>query len=180
MSKRSLSQAEQQIWARVVQNVKPMHGEIAKDVTRERLPDLEDMPLNLSQSAPKDRARPAWTLPVPGRDPAPRKKYPEPGDRSGEKRVRRGQTPIAASFDLHGFTQTKAALALYQFVASQRQQGARCVLVITGRGKAGGGVLRERFVEWLAGSDMRVHVSGYAQANRKHGGAGAWYVFLRA
>lgn len=180
MSKRSLSPAEQKIWARVVQNVQPMQGEVARDVTRERLPDLDDMPLKPSSSDPEDRARPSWTMPVPGRAQNPKRNYPQPGDRSGEKKVRRGQTPIAASFDLHGFTQAKAALALYQFVSSQRQQGARCVLVITGRGRAGGGVLRERFVEWLSGADMRVHVSGYAQANRKHGGDGAWYVFLRA
>lgn len=181
MSKRDLSPAERKIWARVVQSVQPMKGEAAKDVTPFRLPEPgQVLPETREQTEETYRPKAVWTLPVPGRAEEQKRTYPVPGDRSGEKRVRRGQTPIAASFDLHGFTQDKAAIALYQFVSSQRSQGARCVLVITGRGKAGGGVLRERLIDWLSQPNMRVHVSGYSQANRKHGGAGAWYVFLRA
>lgn len=70
-------------------------------------------------------------------------------------------------------------MALLAFVAFQRTQGARCVLVITGKGKAGEGVIRKRFLDWLNAPDVRAHVSSYAQAHQKHGGAGAFYVFLK-
>ena len=57
---------------------------------------------------------------------------------------------------------------------------ARCVLVITGKGKGGEGVLRRNFLRWLEMPAARVLVSGYSEAHARHGGSGAWYVFLRA
>lgn len=181
MKKRNLSPEEKRIWARVSRGIEPLSRGIHRPVAPEHMPHLEDMTTDITPSVePTERKRPRWTLPKPHQPDEPRRTPAPPLNRGGEKRVRRGQIEIAASFDLHGFTQDKAPLALYQFVSTQRRQGARCVLVITGRGRAGGGVLRERLVDWLSMADVRVHVSGYSQANRKHGGAGAWYVFLRA
>ncbi|MEO0983109.1 MAG: Smr/MutS family protein [Pseudomonadota bacterium] len=100
-------------------------------------------------------------------------------DRSGERRVRRGQAPIAARLDLHGHTQATAADALRRFLTAQRGEGARCVLVITGKGRDGEGVLRRRFLQWLETAEAKALASGFAPAHRKHGGGGAWYVFLR-
>ncbi len=68
-----------------------------------------------------------------------------------------------------------------------RLDHAGAVLVITGKGRreadgsepTGAGVLRRRLPQWLSDPDLRVHVSGFAPAHRDHGGAGAWYVFLR-
>lgn len=180
MTKRPLSSEEKRIWARVTKGIQPVRRGTQRPVEPEAMPDLDDVDGVTGASATGMRPKTRWTLPNPQLDMTPQRSYPDPIDRGGEKRVRRGQAEIAARFDLHGFTQDKAPLALYQFVSTQRRQGARCVLVITGRGRAGGGVLRERLVDWLSLPDMRAHVSGYSQANRKHGGAGAWYVFLRA
>ena len=93
--------------------------------------------------------------------------------------MRRGKLPIAASFDLHGHTQASAARALPAFLERQQADGARCVLVITGKGREGQGVLRRNFLLWLESPGARALVSGYAEAHPKHGGAGAFYVFLR-
>jgi DNA-nicking Smr family endonuclease len=46
-------------------------------------------------------------------------------------------------------------------------------------GRAGEGVLRQRLPEWLGEPEIRPVVSGFAQAHRMHGGAGAYYVFLK-
>jgi DNA-nicking Smr family endonuclease len=40
-------------------------------------------------------------------------------------------------------------------------------------------VLKRMFPTWLAASAIRPLVSGYAPAHRSHGGAGAFYVFIK-
>lgn len=69
--------------------------------------------------------------------------------------------------------------SLAKFVEVERMNGARCVLVITGKGKAGTGVLRRRFLDWINQAEIRPHVSGYSVANARHGGDGAFYLLLK-
>jgi len=58
-------------------------------------------------------------------------------------------------------------------------QGWRAVLVITGKGALGDGVLRRHTPEWLAQPPLREHIAGISEAHRRHGGEGALYVALR-
>lgn len=102
-----------------------------------------------------------------------------PRDRGNEKQVRRGKVDLAARFDLHGHTQDSAWTALPAFLSRERAKGSRCVIVITGKGREGSGILRHNFLRWLEMPEARPIVSGYAQAHPRHGGAGAFYVFLR-
>ena len=102
-----------------------------------------------------------------------------PRDRGSEKQVRRGKVELSARFDLHGHTQNSAWTALPAFLARERSKGSRCVIVITGKGREGSGILRHNFLRWLEMPEARTLVSGYAQAHPRHGGAGAFYVFLR-
>ena len=60
-----------------------------------------------------------------------------------------------------------------------RRRGERCVLVITGKGQQGEGVIRRNFLRWIDMPEARHIISGVSQAHQRHGGAGAWYVFLR-
>jgi DNA-nicking Smr family endonuclease len=94
--------------------------------------------------------------------------------------VRRGRLEIAASIDLHGYTQDRAQAALGAFLANQHGAGARVVIVVTGKGRAGEtGVLKRRLPAWLDAPGVRPLIAGFAQAHRRHGGAGAFYVFLK-
>jgi DNA-nicking Smr family endonuclease len=106
-----------------------------------------------------------------------------PQQRSGEKRVRRGRVEIDGRVDLHGMTQTQAHAALSAFLVRLHARGGRCGLVITGKGRADGGsgegVLRRRLPEWLAEPDLAGLSAGYAPAHARHGGDGAWYVFVK-
>jgi DNA-nicking Smr family endonuclease len=103
-----------------------------------------------------------------------------PEERSNEKRVRRGRVEIDGRLDLHGMTQDQARAALAAFLKRLQANDGRCGLVITGKGRAGGeGVLRRRFPEWLAERELAALSSGYAQAHARHGGEGAWYVFVK-
>ena len=57
--------------------------------------------------------------------------------------------------------------------------GARCVLVITGKGRMGAGVLRSRLSDWIGDPALRPIIAGHATAHARHGGEGATYIFLR-
>jgi DNA-nicking Smr family endonuclease len=100
-------------------------------------------------------------------------------DRANAERLKRGQHRIEARLDLHGMTQAEAHRALGNFVRASRSAGRRCVLVITGRGSVGGGVLRAAVPRWLAEAELRPHLLAVATAQPRDGGAGALYVMLR-
>lgn len=165
---RDLTADEKKLWRRVAQSVK----------TRRLLPvdadESEDAPAP-ARRAVAVKAAPKIAAPTSAR-PRP---APPPQDRGNEKRVRRGKLEIGASLDLHGHTQDTARAALMRFVRAAQVRGDRTVIVITGVGRSGEGVLKRRFPEWLAERDIRVFVTGFAPAHRTHGGAGAFYVFIK-
>ena len=100
-------------------------------------------------------------------------------DRANAERLKRGRHDIEARLDLHGLTQSEAHRALSGFVIDSQAAGRRCVLVITGRGRLGGGILRAAVPRWLAEPGLRRHLLGIAQAQPHHGGGGALYLLLR-
>jgi DNA-nicking Smr family endonuclease len=100
-------------------------------------------------------------------------------DRATAERLKRGRRRIEARLDLHGMTQDEAHGALLGFIRNSRAVGRRCVLVITGRGSFGGGVLRAAVPRWFEEAEFRPHLLATAPAQPRDGGAGALYVMLR-
>lgn len=100
-------------------------------------------------------------------------------DHRTAERFRRGQMVIEARVDLHGQTRDAAMSQLSRFLHQSAAAGRRCVLVITGKGTSGKGVLRREFPLWLEAGDLRPLVLGLAPAQAKDGGSGAFYVLLR-
>jgi DNA-nicking Smr family endonuclease len=88
---------------------------------------------------------------------------------------------IDARLDLHGMTQAEAHAALAHFLRRVQRNGARLVLIITGKGAGAGerGVLRRQVPLWLGLPDLRDAVVGFEEAHTAHGGEGALYVRLR-
>lgn len=158
--RRPLTPAEAALWRRVARHAKPLPGK--------SLPAAE-------AEAPQPALKKAKAAAPKAHAPAKPRKSAPPADRGGERRVQRGQIEIAARLDLHGHTQDSARAALSAFITSQAATGACVVLVITGKS----GVLRQRLPGWLDLPDFRARLAGFAQAHRTHGGAGAWYVFLK-
>ena len=87
-------------------------------------------------------------------------------------------------------TQSEAHAALVHFVRRRRPDGARLVLVVTGKGSGKGsemsydtererGVLRRQVPLWLALPEFRPFIVGFDEAHVTHGGQGALYVRLR-
>jgi DNA-nicking Smr family endonuclease len=118
---------------------------------------------------------PASPLPTPAKTGTPGRDV----DRRTQQRLERGQIDIDATLDLHGYGQDRAREALRGFVMSAHAQGMRCVLVITGKGKDGKGVLRSRLSEWVDEAPLNLVVLRTAQARQRQGGGGAFYILLR-
>ncbi len=162
MSKRprGLTGEEAELWGRVAVGVKRRQA--------------NEKPLSAAAPLAEKQQRPRSVAPALVRlSPTP------PADRGGEKRVRRGRVELGATLDLHGHTQASARAALARFISAASQRGERAIIVVTGSGLAGEGVLKRRLPEWLAEPDLRPLVAGFARAHRKHGGGGAYYVFLK-
>ena len=164
-NRRDLTGEERTLWRRVASTLK----------TRRPLP-------------PGDEPRQANTVvrKSVAHEPPPRVATPHrrqggepPQNRVAEKRVRRGDIEIAATLDLHGHSQVSALEALSRFLHRAHKRGDRAVIVVTGVGRGGEGVLKRMFPTWLAAGAIRPLVSGYAPAHRSHGGAGAFYVFIK-
>ena len=108
--------------------------------------------------------------------------------RSGEKagidgatrrRLAQGQIPIEGRLDLHGLTAAQAERRLARFVDQAVRTGVRCVLVITGKGSEGKGVLRRLVPLWLKTQPLSSQILAISQARQADGGGGALYVMLR-
>jgi DNA-nicking Smr family endonuclease len=84
---------------------------------------------------------------------------------------------------LHGRTQSEAHTALLRFLHRAQADGAKTVLVITGKGGVSSagerGVLKRQVPLWLALPEFRGLVVGFGPAALGHGGAGALYVQVR-
>jgi len=96
-----------------------------------------------------------------------------------EKKTRRGKVEIDGKIDLHDMTQSEAFSALRRAVIRGYNNNKKCLLVVTGKGLRGQGVLRRSLPQWLDHPDLRHTISEFAPAHQRHGGTGAWYVFLK-
>jgi len=95
---------------------------------------------------------------------------------------------IDGTLDLHGMTADQAKARLLAYITQSHAMGMRLILVITGKGKHKGydefhrpvgGVLRQSLPDWLRGPTLSNKILQVSQAQPKHGGAGAYYVYLR-
>ena len=164
-----------------MQDVRPLRK---RGFERPRPPAAESAAGAKAKSVSKPGSRPA-ARPIPPTS-APPLPHPELEhgksaglDRRSADRLRRGRLPIDGRLDLHGMTQAAAAERLVEFIAGAQSAGKRCVLVITGKGLAGGGILREQVPRWLNQPPNRGRVLAFDYAQAQHGGMGALYVLLK-
>ncbi|WP_417729114.1 Smr/MutS family protein [Roseovarius sp.] len=109
-------------------------------------------------------------------------------DKKAFQRLKRGKLVPEGKIDLHGMTLDQAHPALMGFILRSYAAGLRLVLVVTGKGKdrdTGGpipvrhGVLRHNVPQWLRMAPLGPLVLQITEAHLKHGGGGAYYVYLR-
>ncbi len=191
--KRRLSPEERQLWDQVAATATPLKPQAADPAD----PATEPLP-----SRPPTAAlpRPERTRLVPRGPALPRTSLdlaPDPHaaldratphmDRRRFEKLRRGKLEPEARIDLHGMTSERAHAALTGFLLDAHARDLRLVLVITGKGRQDDsamqphrhGILRHSLPHWLSGPPLLGRVLQLAPAHQRHGGAGAFYVYLR-
>ena len=102
-------------------------------------------------------------------------------DRRTGNRLRCGQLSVDGRIDLHGFTLEQAHAGLAAFIKGAYGRQARCVIVVTGKGRAGEGIgkIRTELPHWLNQPALRSMVLAATEAHVRDGGAGAFYILLK-
>ena len=176
---RRLSPSEAALWRAVSDRVTPLEAAPAGGADQQPAPPPAAPPARRSAPPPKPPSAPVAPPPAARLG---------AGDPKEARRVARGRREIDASLDLHGLTQEQAYVRLLRFVEVGAATGARTLLVVTGKGRgearvpfaeAPRGILRERFLDWVESEPLRGRIASVRGAHQRHGGRGAFYVFLK-
>ncbi len=190
---RNVTDEEQELWRHVTRLATPLNKST-----------VHKLPSEQKASRPKAKPNPARPIdtfdlgqhaprPTTRHDPAPQitdqvRNAPVRMDRKAFGKMKQGKLVPEGRIDLHGMTLSQAHPTLTRFILASHAQGKRLVLVITGKGKSvqddgpipmRRGVLRHQVPSWLSSPPLGAVVLQVAQANIKHGGEGAYYVYLR-
>ena len=161
--KRPLKPEDQRLWSLVAATVHPLPG---RKVAKKPMPQTLDAPARIEPKRAEE-ARNRLRDALEGIEPNRR------------HWIAREREEIGARIDLHGLTQDRARAALDAFLQRAFADGWRAVLVITGKGVQGDGVLKKRVPDWLGAPHLAHIVAGISDAHRRHGGEGALYVALK-
>jgi DNA-nicking Smr family endonuclease len=189
---RKLTGEEAAAWAKVAKTVVPLvpprpstssggEGDRREAVVEEHAPAV---------TSSRKNAKPPVPLYQPAAGPPPLKgEEPRTLDRHGldagwDRRLARGLVPPDFTLDLHGATLDAAHARLEHGLALALAQGARLVLLITGRERPSDdrlsrGAIRRKFLDWLAAGSHAGRIAAIRTAHPRHGGAGAVYIVLR-
>jgi DNA-nicking Smr family endonuclease len=162
---RRLSPEEDALWRRVVESVRPLHA---------RLPAAE--PAQAGPPRPSYRPQPPA---APARKAAPGTTL----DASWDRRLARGLASPDRMLDLHGHDLATAWDLLDRRLEQAIGQGARLLLLVTGKPPADAsarrGRIRAAVGDWLAASRHAGDIAAVRSAHPRHGGAGALYIVIR-
>jgi DNA-nicking Smr family endonuclease len=175
--RRQLSPDERALWAKVVATVRPLELKapaFAEAIAAEPAP----------AAAPAKPKRPA----APPPPAALKKPKPEPGttlDGTWDRRLSRGLASPDVTVDLHGHSLGAAYDLLDRRLGHAIEDGARLLLLITGkppsddRRPVARGAIRAAVGDWLRASRHAGDIAAVRNAHPRHGGQGALYIVLR-
>ncbi|KNG93710.1 Smr/MutS family protein [Pseudaestuariivita atlantica] len=193
MSPRKLRPDEEQLWnqvARTTDRLFPLEKAKRPEPTK-ALPDVTTVPTETE--VPRfdvgSQAKPLPEIHQSTRRMRDRlADHPVRMDARTHGKMTRGKLKPEGRIDLHGMSQAQAHPALIGFIHASHAAGKRLVLVITGKGSPDEapwpiprrrGVLRQVVPQWLASGPAASAVLQVTPAHLRHGGDGAYYVYLR-
>lgn len=185
---RGLSPEEAALWARVARTVTPMAGR-----RKEAPPPQANSALAAGgRDILAGKAKPTKAPAPPAAPPLPKREDRKPPaspthhglDASWDRKLARGIVHPDFTLDLHGATLDAAHGRLDHGLTQALAQGARVVLLITGRERPSDdrrsrGAIRRTFVDWLMAGTHASKIAAIRPAHPRHGGAGAVYLVLR-
>ena len=182
-----LDPAEQALWQRVTDTVRPIRARKMKPQPVGIAETMANAPRLQEKPKPKGRIpapRLAEAIPVSAQKP-----LADSLDGGWDRRIRRGSTDPERTIDLHGHTLLSAHRALDIALDDALRDGIRVLLIITGKpprdadrgadGRARRGLIRASIGDWLTVSRHARRIAAVRNAHPKHGGTGALYVILR-
>ncbi|MFP7672394.1 Smr/MutS family protein [Marivita sp. S0852] len=189
MSRRKLRAEERALWQKVAHSTTPLPEALRREaqtpepaVPSAPRQDSLDLPKAFGISTAKPLPHGQITTPQPVQRGKPAM------DKKTFGRMRRGKLVPEAKIDLHGMTLDQAHPALTRFIMTSYSRGFRLVLVITGKGQRDDphdpiprqrGVLKRQVPLWLKMAPLHSAVLEVSEAHVRHGGGGAYYVYLR-
>lgn len=193
--RRDLSPEDHELWSRVARTAVPLHpGRTAKlpEPPPKPAPPARETPAEPPFAPPSFRVgqtampAPAIKTRLNGTPAQHLADQPVQMDQKTHRRMTQGKLRPETRLDLHGMTLAQAHPALIAFLASARSRGMRLVLVITGKGRGDlgplpvrSGALRHQVPIWLKQAPLTGIVQQVTAAHFRHGGEGAYYVYLR-
>jgi DNA-nicking Smr family endonuclease len=195
--KRGLSEDDKALWNRVAATAKPMDRSGAPKITEDAPPKkpgpIRPQPATTAQRLPAFRVGEKSSFSKGTVNHAPSlssqlARAPVRMDHGTHKRMTRGKLKPEARIDLHGMTLAEAHPALISFIFHSFELERRLVLVITGKGKdrdSGGpipirrGILKHQIPSWLTSPPLGAMILDIREAHQRHGGGGAYYVYLK-
>ena len=194
--RRTLRPDEQELWQAVARTAKPLHPVLPQLMLSQPRPEAS-LPPATSTISPNPRL-PNFTLGEKSRKAIIHNLAPSLSDSltqapilmdaKAHARMTRGKLLPESRIDLHGMTLAEAHPELIHFILNSHSSGLRLVLVITGKGKQKPdhgpipqrmGVLRHQVPIWLRQIPLAPCVLQISESHLKHGGSGAYYVYLR-
>ena len=187
--KRGLTPEERELWGRVASSarpIRPVHVPAAESGQKPKPTHPKPQPsdFHIGQMARPMTAAHDLVPALEERLAA----QPVRIDRRTHQQMTRGKLRPEARIDLHGMTLAEAHPELIRFVLKAHGDAKRLVLVITGKGKRSDdhgpipqrvGVLRHQVPHWLTQPPLGALVLQVTPAHLKHGGGGAFYVYLK-
>lgn len=93
--------------------------------------------------------------------------------------LKRKPAPLSTFLDLHRFTLQEGFDAFKEFIEEHAELGTQRIIVITGKGQEGKGVLRKEFPLWATRNGIKEKILKVEQAPSHLGGDGAFLVYLK-
>ena len=176
--RKHLSQEDNDIWRKIANTAKPL-TKSQQNFTNIFSQSIQTAPgLNIDQKSLNklhSSTAPAY------QPPRQQAKFPSAHllDQNTAQKISKGKISLDGKLDLHGYNQQDAHRLLFEYIENAYYARKRTILVITGKGNMGRGVLRENLPKWLQEPAFLRLISGFGQSNAAHGGAGALYVRIR-
>jgi DNA-nicking Smr family endonuclease len=177
---RRLSAEDQVLWSRVSATVSPLAGRrtskalVVAELPKKTVAPLRQLPATRSATPikPARAVKPSMGVTLDG---------------SWDRALSRGTASPDLTIDLHGHSAAQAHRLLDLSLDHAIREGARLVLVITGKARpenprlppTSRGVIRASAHDWLSASRHAGRIAAIRNAHPRHGGGGALYVILR-